>query len=110
METIRIATDQLADHFDKFTKQFLRKESTSAVDVEILAPDQGDQYMAEGVGLRGITYDPKEKAIEFELETGDHRVPQPKEVWTVEEPDGFITSIEIVRDDATREIVKVNRR
>ena len=43
-------------------------------------------------------------------ETGDHRIPQPKEVWTVEEPDGFITSIEIVRDDATREIVKVNRR
>ena len=32
------------------------------------------------------------------------------EVWTVEDSDGFIKTIEIVRDDDTREIVKVNRR
>jgi len=110
METMRIPTDQLEAHFDKFTKHFLLKESTNAADVEILAPDWGDQYVAEGVQLRGITYDPRERAIEFELEGGDHRIPQPKEVWTVEEPDGFIKAIEIVHDDATREVVKVNRR
>ena len=37
----------------------------------------------------GITYDPKEKALEFEMEAGDHRVFNPKEVWTAEEFDGF---------------------
>ena len=110
METIRIPTDQLETHFDKFTKHFLLRESTTVADVEILAPDSGDQFVAEGVQLRGITYDPKEKAIEFELDGADHRVPRPKEVWTTEEPDGFISAIEIVREDATREIVRVNRR
>lgn len=110
METTRIPNDQLEAHFDRFTKHFLLQDSTTAADVEILAPDLGDQVVAEGVQLRGITYDPKGKAIEFALEGGDHRVPRPKEVWTVEEPDGFIKAIEIVREDATREIVRVNRR
>jgi hypothetical protein len=110
METTRIPDDQLQAHFDRFTKHFLQAESTNSADVEILAPDWGDQFAFEGAQLRGITYDPKEKAIEFELEGGDHRVPTPKEVWTIEEPDGFIKTIEIVRDDSTREVVQVNRR
>ena len=109
METIRIPTDQLEAHFSNFTKHFLLRESTNATDIEILAPDWGDQYAVEGANLRGITYDPKEKAIEFELDVGDHRVSQPKEVWTVEDPDGFIKAIEIVHDDATREVVQVKR-
>lgn len=110
MQTTRIPDDQLQAHFDRFTKQFLLGESTTSADVEILAPDWGDQFAFEGAQLRGITYDPKEKAIEFALEGGEHRVPTPKEVWTVEDADGFINTIEIVRDDSTREVVQVNRR
>lgn len=110
METKRIPDDQLKVHFEQFTKHFLLRESTNTADVQVLAPDWGDQYVGEGMPLRGITYDPKEKAIEFELESGDHRVPTPKEVWTVEEPDGFIKTIEIVRNDSTREVIQVNRR
>jgi hypothetical protein len=110
METTRIPDDQLKAHFDQFTKHFLLRESTTAADVQVLAPDWGDQYVAEGTRLRGITYDPKAKSIEFELEGGDHRISTPKEVWTVEEPDGFIKTIEIVRDDSTRELIQVNRR
>jgi uncharacterized protein DUF5335 len=109
METMKIPIDQLEKRFSAFTKNFLLRESTYAADIEILAPDWGDQFAMEGAQLRGITYDPKEKAIEFEVEGGDHRVVEPKEVWTVEEPDGFIKSIEIVRDDDTREVVRVNR-
>jgi hypothetical protein len=109
METMKIPVDQLEKRFEAFTKNFLLRESTNAADVEILAPDWGDQFAMEGAQLRGITYDPKEKAIEFEVEGGDHRVFEPKEVWTQEEPDGFIKSIEIVRDDDTREVIRVNR-
>ena len=109
LETKRIPNDQLEDYFGKFTKHFLLRESTNAVDVEVLAPNWGDQFAAEGAHLFGITYDPKEKALEFELEAGDHRVRNPKEVWTTEELDGFVKAIEIVRDDGSREVARVNR-
>jgi hypothetical protein len=107
--TTKIPNDQLEDYFAKFTKHFLLRESTNAVDVEVLAPDWGDQFAAEGAHLFGITYDPKGKALEFELDAGDHRVLNPKEVWTAEEFDGFVKAIEIVRDDGSREVARVNR-
>ncbi|HEY3746523.1 MAG TPA: DUF5335 family protein [Gemmatimonadaceae bacterium] len=109
LETTRVPNDQLKTYFDKFTRHFLLRESTNAVDVELLAPDLGDQFAAEGAHLHGITYDPKDNALEFELEGGDHRVTKPKEVWTVEEFDGFIKTIEIVREDGTREVARVHR-
>jgi hypothetical protein len=109
LETKRIPNDQLQDYFAKFTRHFLLRESTNAVDVEVLAPDWGDQFAAEGAHLFGITYDPKEKAIEFEIEGGDHRVFNPREVWTAEEFDGFVKAIEVVRDDGTKEVARVNR-
>jgi hypothetical protein len=109
MDTTRIPTDQLATRFDRFTKQFLLGESTNTADIEILVPEWGDLFATEGTRLRGITYDSKEKAIEIYVEGGDHRVVQPKEVWIEEEADGFIKAIEIVHEDATREIVRVNR-
>ena len=107
--TKRIPNDQLEKYFDRFTKNFLLRESTNAVDVEVLAPDWGDQFAAEGAHLFGITYDPKGKALEFELEAGNHRVLNPKEVWAAEEFDGFVKAIEIVRDDGSREVARVNR-
>jgi hypothetical protein len=109
LETKRVPNDQLKTYFDKFTRHFLLRESTNAVDVEVLAPDWGDQFAAEGAHLFGITYDPKDNALEFEIEGGDHRVRRPKEVWTAEEFDGFVKAIEIVRDDGTREVARVNR-
>jgi hypothetical protein len=109
LETKRVPNDQLKTYFDKFTRHFLLRESTNAVDVEVLAPDWGDQFAAEGAHLFGITYDPKDNALEFELEGGGHRVAGPREVWTAEEFDGFVKAIEIVRDDGTREVARVNR-
>lgn len=109
LETTRVPNDQLKTYFDKFTRHFLLRESTNAVDMEILSPDWGDQFAAEAARLYGITYDPKENALEFEFEAGDHRVIKPKEVWTVEEFDGFIKAIEIVKDDGSREVARVHR-
>ena len=107
--TLKILPGDLAKYFDVFTKRFLRDGSPEAADVEVVAPDWGDQYVGEGVRLIGITYDTKKDNLEFALESGDHRVHEPRDVWVVEEPDGFPGSIEIVRSDGRREVVTVKR-
>jgi hypothetical protein len=109
IETRKVPENQLADCFARFSKNFLMRESTNRVDVEILGEDLGDQFEAENTHLFGVTYDPKDKALDFELEGGDHRIFNPREVWVAEEFDGFITAIEVVRDDGTREIARVKR-
>jgi hypothetical protein len=107
--TKRLSQDAMEEYFDRFNKRFLNLESTDVADVEVLGKDLGDQIASDGIHLIGITYDPGTHALEVELESGDLRAYRPKEVWAVEEDDGFIRALEIVRDDNTSEIVRVRR-
>ena len=107
--TTRIPPEQLAEYFERFTRGFLLDGSPETVDVEVIEPDLGDQLAVHGVRLLGVTYDPGSNALEFELESGDHRVYEPREVWTIEEPDGFVSAIEIVRPDGAHEVVTAKR-
>ena len=108
-ETRRIARDQLTQYFDKFSRRFLMADSPESADVEIVDKDLGAQKVANKVRLLGVDYDPHTNALELELESGDHRAFNPREVWAVEESDGFISSLQIVRDDGATELVNISR-
>lgn len=107
--SIRIPEEQLERYFDTFTKHFLRDETTNTVEVELLDRDWGDQRLATSAHLLGISYDPKDRSLEIALERGDHRALSPREVWVEEEPDGFVRTIQVVRDDGNWEMVHVKR-
>jgi len=105
----KLGRDRMGAYFESFTKRFLQDDSPEAVDVEVLAPDWGDQYAARGAQLYGVTYDHGSDALEFAVESGTHRIYHPGEVWIIEESDGFIGTIEVERPDRTREIITVKR-
>ena len=56
--------------------------------------DIGDQVEGQGERLIGITYEPRTRALEVELESGGLRAYRPKEVWAIEENDGFIQALD----------------
>lgn len=107
--TTLIEPERLARYFDDFTKRFLRDGSPEAVDVEVLEPGWGTQVAARGPRLLGITYDHGSNALEFTLDSGDHRLYQPREVWTVEESDGFVSAVEVVGAEDRKEVVSIKR-
>jgi hypothetical protein len=107
--TTRIPQERLATYFDAFTKRILHDRSPEAIDIELLDNELGDQVTVRGSRLVGITYDAGENVIEFELESGDHRVSRPKDVWVIEEPDGFVSALEVVGSDGVREVVSVKK-
>jgi hypothetical protein len=107
--TIQLSPARMADYFATFTKRYLVNESADVADVEVLSPTLGDQQVVSGGHLVGITYEPKGNTLEVELESGNVRAFQPKEVWVVEEENGFLRAVEIVRDDDTRELIQVHR-
>ena len=108
-ETKRIAPDQLTTYFDAFSKRFLMGDSPETADVALLSSDVGDQPVASKVRLLGVDYDPHTNALELELASGDHRAFNPREVWAVEDADGFISSLQIVREDGAKEVVNISR-
>ena len=105
--TVRIPLERLAAYFDWFTRRFLRDGSPKAVDVEVLEPELGAQYAAQGARLLGISYDDRADSLEFMFDVGDHRVFEPQEVWVIERSDGFISVVEVVRPDGRCDVVRV---
>jgi hypothetical protein len=79
------------------------------VDIEVLEPDWGDNSIAQCAHLMGITYERRTRRLEFELDSADHRIENPAEVWVLEEPDGFLSALEVVYDDGSREVVSIKR-
>jgi hypothetical protein len=108
-ETRRIPADQLTRYFDAFSKRFLMAGSPGAADIEVVSTDLGDQRLASGARLLGVDYDPHTNALEIELDSGEHRAYQPREVWAIEESDGFISGLQIIRGDGAREVVQMRR-
>jgi hypothetical protein len=110
METTKqIPSHEWKDYFDRFTKRYLRDDRPEAATIEILSPSLGDQIEADAARLLGISYDAKSKALEVLLEGMDHLVYRPKRISVIEEGDGFVPSIEILRDDDAKEILTVRR-
>ena len=112
--TKQIPRDQLQPYFDAFSKRFGRTGSSDAMDIELISPEVGDQRAADGARLAGIAYDPHDDALDIMLElardqSADHRIVHPREVWVVEEPDGFVSSMEVVRADGAREIATLRK-
>ena len=107
--TKAISPDQLGLYFAEFTRRFLRDGSPEAADVEVLEPDLGSQIAIQGARLLGITYDPRSRALELELDVGDHRIFDLFDVWTLEEQDGFLNSVSVIHRDGSREVVTIKR-
>jgi len=112
--TKRIPREQWQEYFDRFSIRFLRDSSPEAVDIEIVSPTLGDQVLAQGARLAGLSYDPRDDSLEFHFEltvheTADHRVLSPREIWVVEDDDGFVRSVEVVRPDGAREVLNIQK-
>jgi uncharacterized protein DUF5335 len=107
--TRALSPDQLQFYFAEFTRRFLRDGSPEAADVEVLEPDLGSQIAIQGARLLGITYEPRSRALELELDVGDHRIFDLFDVWTLEDQDGFLNSVAVIHQDGSREIVSIKR-
>jgi uncharacterized protein DUF5335 len=107
--TKAIPPEYLQNYFAEFTHRFLMDGSPEAADVELLEPELGSQVTIQGARLLGITYDAKSQALEFALDVGDHRIFDLRDVWTLEDSDGFLSSIAVVHQDGTREVVSIKR-
>lgn len=108
-ETKQIDRRQWEVYFDRFTKRYLRDDRPEAARIELVSPEMGDQVEVEAARLLGISFDPKDDVLEVLLENTDHLVFEPMQIWVVEEPDGFLPSVEVVRHDGEKEILTIRR-
>jgi hypothetical protein len=109
--TKRIPPTEWKAYFDGYTRERLEDEGDvrEAAAVEVMSPSFGDQFEVTRAPLMGMTYDEKSNAFELSLGEVDHMVFHPKEIAVIEEDDGFISELEVLSDDDTKEIVHLLR-
>lgn len=107
--TKQIQRAEWEDYFDRFTRERLADDAPGAVTVEVISPTLGDQFEVSAVRLLGLAYDPKKRTFEVLVEDLDHLTFNPSEIWVLEGEAGFISTVELVKDDGGKEIIYVRR-
>src|ERR1700680_4867921 len=72
-------------------------------EIEIASLALGDQIEAEWLPLLGITYDPKDDALEIALDGLDHMIPRPRELYA-DSGVGALLSFEVIDADGVSQI------
>jgi hypothetical protein len=107
--TKQLSRAEWRTYFDRFTRERLQAAELEDATIEVVSPTLGDQFQVSAVRLLGLTYDPKSEALEVLLENVDHLIFRPTEIWVVEGEPGFISTLEIVQADGTKELIYLRR-
>jgi hypothetical protein len=98
----RLEKPEWRPFFDTMSKILEAK----VAEVEVASLDLGDRAQAEWLPLIGVTYDPRDDAVEIALDGLDHMIRKPREIYLDDGAAG-LTSPEIVDADGVRQIVKL---
>ena len=102
METRKLDRSNWQSFFDIYSDMLSGKHA----EIEVASLSIGDQIEAGWLYLRGLTYDPKNDVIEIALESLDHMIYRPREVYLAFGPDG-LSSIEVTDQDGVQRIVRL---
>jgi len=104
MTTRKLNQEEWQLYFDRIAKSLRDRKAT----VEVVSPDVGAQFIAEELGILGITYDPRSGLLEVALDGMDHLIRHPVEIYVDETPEG-IGVVEATDDDNRKHIIQLVR-
>lgn len=102
MTTRKLESSEWQQYFDEVAKRL----PSMRVGVSVLGDDIGVQPTTENSALLGMSYDSKDEVFEIATANISHRVVKPKEIY-VREQAGTLSSIEVIAQDDTKQIVEL---
>lgn len=101
MHSKEISQTDWKAYFNKVTKSLANR----AVSVEVTGFNVGDEILAEGIMLQGLSYDAKNHLMEVSSEKVHHLIHSPERIFVSYEG-GNIDSVEIIDSDESRHIIR----
>jgi len=102
MTTRKLESSEWQRYFDEVAKRL----PSMRVGVSVLGDDIGVQPETENSALLGMSYDSNDEVFEIATASISHRVVKPKEI-SVREQAGTLSSVEIIAQDGTKQIVEL---
>ncbi len=107
MATRKLDKSAWAAYFAAFSKPFMHGERVDYAEIRVFSPEVGAQQETTWLPLSGITYDARSDLLDVAVANLDHMIYRPAEIYVEEAGAGVISSIQIVRDDGTREVIEL---
>jgi hypothetical protein len=104
MTTRKLERSEWQRYFDEVAKHL----PSMRVGVSILGDEIGAQVETENGALLGISYDSNDEVFEIATPSISHRVANPKAIY-VQEEGGTLSSIEVIAQDDTKQIVQLRQ-
>lgn len=102
MATRKLESSEWQRYFDEVAKHL----PSMRVGISIMGERIGVQSESEDSALVGISYDSNDQVLEIDASSISHRVRNPKEIY-VREESGTLSSIEVMADDGTKQIIEL---
>ena len=102
MITEQLNKSEWQPYFDNVSKALAGEQA----EIEVSSLELGNQIEAKWLPLLGITYDPKSDVVEVLVEGLDHLIHHPQTVY-IEHNGGGLSSMEVIDDSDTRQIVRL---
>jgi len=102
MTTRKLERSEWRQYFDEVAKHL----PSMRVAVSIMGDDIGVQPETENSALVGLSYDSNDEVFEVATPNISHRVANPKEIY-VREEGGRLSSVEVIAQDDTKQIVEL---
>ncbi|KPK14145.1 MAG: hypothetical protein AMJ62_13735 [Myxococcales bacterium SG8_38] len=102
MATRKLKPSEWQRYFDGVAKHI----PSMKVGVTILGEDIGVQPESQGSALVGISWDHNDQALTVDTANWSHRIDRPAEIF-VQEEGGMLSSVEVVDQDGSKQIVEL---
>ena len=93
------------DEWEAFFDSVSAHACARTVDVEVLSPALGAQHQGRSVPLIGVSYDPRDDALDVAMKGLEHRIAAPAQIYVDEGPQG-LESVEVALGDGSKQILK----
>lgn len=107
MSIKKIARTDWAGYFDAFSRKHNRAHRTDYAEIRVFSLEDGAQRETSWLPLAGITYDPKSDLLEILVDSMDHLVLHPREIYVEELEGGVLASLQVMREDGTKEVIEL---
>lgn len=107
MAVKELARDEWQSYFNDFYKKFLKDEQPEYAEVRVLSEETGAQPETRWLVLQGISFDPREDALDIRLESLNRMIRHPRHIYVDEDDSGWITSMQVIAGDGTKDIIEL---
>lgn len=108
-ELMELPREKWFDYFRDLTARYLAAEAVPPGSLpSVVAPDLYSEHKKSRCSrVTSLIFDPRADLLEITLDGGVHRIHRPREIWVDETPDGFVRSIDVLRTDDVRELIRL---